>query len=157
MAKFVCVEECDRIKYTLDGPKNVERMWINVETIRSFGPAWDGKNDLCPGITRIVLFKSKGEVHIVYSLGTPEELFARLQGKEDCDTATSDPLLGTHIRDLRFSARLRKVLNHTGVRTLADLVKFTEKDLCAYKGFGAAALEQTREMLWNKGLHLAGE
>jgi DNA-directed RNA polymerase subunit alpha len=63
-------------------------------------------------------------------------------------------ILRTPINDFELSVRSRNCLQKMNIRTLGDLVKKTEAELLSYKNFGETSLQEIKEILKNKGLHL---
>jgi DNA-directed RNA polymerase subunit alpha len=63
-------------------------------------------------------------------------------------------LLETPVTDFELSVRARNCLKKMNIRTLGDLLKITEAELLGYKNFGETSLEEIKQMLTNKGLHL---
>jgi DNA-directed RNA polymerase subunit alpha len=63
-------------------------------------------------------------------------------------------LLETPVTDFELSVRARNCLKKMNIRTLGDLLKITEAELLGYKNFGETSLEEIKQMLNNKSLHL---
>lgn len=63
-------------------------------------------------------------------------------------------ILRTPINDFELSVRSRNCLAKMNIRTLGDLVKKTEAELLSYKNFGETSLQEIKEILKNKSLHL---
>jgi len=60
----------------------------------------------------------------------------------------------TPLEELEFSLRTANALKRSQVAHLRDLLKLSESDLSALKGFGAVAMDEVREKLRERGLSL---
>ncbi len=58
------------------------------------------------------------------------------------------------VTDFELSVRSRNCLQKMNIRTLGDLIMKSEQELLAYKNFGETSLEEIKNMLQQKGLHL---
>lgn len=63
-------------------------------------------------------------------------------------------LLGVPVDDFEFSVRVRNCLQRMNIHTLGDLVGMTEEELLNSKNFGETSLEEIKEVLGARGLHL---
>jgi DNA-directed RNA polymerase subunit alpha len=58
------------------------------------------------------------------------------------------------VTDFELSVRSRNCLKKMNIRTLGDLIQHTEQELLSYKNFGETSLQEIKDMLGSKGLHL---
>jgi len=58
------------------------------------------------------------------------------------------------VTDFELSVRSRNCLKKMNIRTLGDLIRHTEQELLSYKNFGETSLQEIKDMLASKGLHL---
>ena len=63
-------------------------------------------------------------------------------------------LLAIPITDFELTVRARNCLQHMNIYTLGDLVSHTEEELLAWKNFGDTSLQEIKEMLTVRNLHL---
>ena len=63
-------------------------------------------------------------------------------------------LLSVPVDDFEFSVRVRNCLQRMNIRTLGDLVHMTEEELLHSKNFGETSLQEIKEVLAARGLHL---
>ena len=56
--------------------------------------------------------------------------------------------------DFELSVRSRNCLKKMNIRTLGDLTRVTEQQLLSSKNFGETSLDEIKEMMTTKGLHL---
>lgn len=65
-----------------------------------------------------------------------------------------DEVLKIPVSDFELSVRSRNCLERMGITTLGDLTRVSEPDLLSFKNFGETSLNEIRQMLTQKGLHL---
>jgi len=65
-----------------------------------------------------------------------------------------EKLMGIPVSDFEFSVRVRNCLQRIEVETLGDLCRMTEEELLASKNFGETSLQEIKEVLQARGLHL---
>ena len=58
------------------------------------------------------------------------------------------------VTDFELSVRSRNCLRKMNIRTLGDLIHHTEQELLSYKNFGETSLQEIKDMLASKNLHL---
>jgi len=63
-------------------------------------------------------------------------------------------VLEVPVTDFELSVRSRNCLRKMNIRTLGDLIQHTEQELLSYKNFGETSLQEIKDMLGSKGLHL---
>jgi DNA-directed RNA polymerase subunit alpha len=63
-------------------------------------------------------------------------------------------VLEVPVTDFELSVRSRNCLKKMNIRTLGDLIAHTEQELLSYKNFGETSLQEIKDMLTSKGLHL---
>ncbi len=63
-------------------------------------------------------------------------------------------LLRTPLNDFELSVRSRNCLARLGVKSLADIIRYTEEDLLAHKNFGETSLQEIKDLLNSKALYL---
>lgn len=68
--------------------------------------------------------------------------------------ATAEARLNTPVRELNLGVRANNCLEHAGIRTVRDLVQYTEDQLMEIRNFGETTLEEVREKLGEMNLHL---
>lgn len=92
-------------------------------------------------------------VDLFVHLGEKAEFLGLESEKKDDNTA----ILDMNIDDLEFSSRSLNCLKNAGVKTVGELVSFSEEDLMKFKNFGAKSLTEVREKLSEYKLFLKGE
>jgi DNA-directed RNA polymerase subunit alpha len=63
-------------------------------------------------------------------------------------------VLDIPVTDFELSVRARNCLKKMNIRTLGDLTRVSEQTLLSSKNFGETSLDEIKEMLATKGLHL---
>ena len=63
-------------------------------------------------------------------------------------------ILEIPVTDFELSVRSRNCLKKMNINTLGDLIRHTEQELLAYKNFGETSLQEIKDMLTSKNLHL---
>ena len=63
-------------------------------------------------------------------------------------------MLETPISDFELSVRSRNCRKKMNIRTIGDLLRITEPELLSYKNFGETFLQEIKQVLKNKNLHL---
>jgi DNA-directed RNA polymerase subunit alpha len=63
-------------------------------------------------------------------------------------------VLEVPVTDFELSVRSRNCLKKMNIRTLGDLIQHSEQELLSYKNFGETSLQEIKDMLVSKGLHL---
>ncbi len=58
------------------------------------------------------------------------------------------------VTDFELSVRSRNCLRKMNIRSLGDLIHHTEQELLSYKNFGETSLQEIKDMLASKNLHL---
>jgi DNA-directed RNA polymerase subunit alpha len=58
------------------------------------------------------------------------------------------------VTDFELSVRSRNCLKKMNIRTLGDLIHHSEQELLSYKNFGETSLQEIKDMLTSKNLHL---
>jgi DNA-directed RNA polymerase subunit alpha len=58
------------------------------------------------------------------------------------------------VTDFELSVRSRNCLKKMNIRTLGDLIRHSEAELLSYKNFGETSLQEIKDMLTSKNLHL---
>ncbi len=58
------------------------------------------------------------------------------------------------VTDFELSVRSRNCLKKMNIRSLGDLIRHSEPELLSYKNFGETSLQEIKDMLASKGLHL---
>ncbi len=58
------------------------------------------------------------------------------------------------VTDFELSVRSRNCLKKMNIRTLGDLIQHSEQELLSYKNFGETSLQEIKDMLASKNLHL---
>lgn len=70
-----------------------------------------------------------------------------------CPECSSEEMNNKYCEELpAIGAPAFRALDHIGIKSLADLTQYTEKELLAQHGFGPRALRLLDEALQNKGL-----
>ncbi len=74
----------------------------------------------------------------------------------DDEAATSrfSQVLEIPVTDFELSVRARNCLKKMNIRTLGDLTRVSEQQLLSSKNFGETSLQEIKDMLGSKGLHL---
>ncbi|MFA6431210.1 MAG: DNA-directed RNA polymerase subunit alpha [Candidatus Margulisiibacteriota bacterium] len=75
------------------------------------------------------------------------------EGKEEAATS----VLEMSIDDLEFSSRSLNCLKKVGVKTVKDLIGYSEEELMKFKNFGSKSLDEVREKLSEYKLNLKGD
>lgn len=63
-------------------------------------------------------------------------------------------MLDIPVTDFDLSVRARNCLRKMNIRTLGDLLRVTEAEMCSYKNLGDAGIEEIKAMLAQRGLKL---
>ncbi|MCC7145788.1 MAG: tetratricopeptide repeat protein [Phycisphaeraceae bacterium] len=63
-------------------------------------------------------------------------------------------VIDTPVTDFDLSVRTRNALRKMNIRTLGDLLKVSEAELCSYRNFGEGSLQEIKAMLAQRGLRL---
>lgn len=71
--------------------------------------------------------------------------------RKECSGYT---LLGRHVAEIPFSVRTHNCLDRAEIKTLGQLVKYTEKELLHLKNFGRKSLNEIKAVLAEDGLEL---
>jgi DNA-directed RNA polymerase subunit alpha len=58
------------------------------------------------------------------------------------------------VTDFELSVRSRNCLKKMNIRNLGDLIRHSEQELLSYKNFGETSLQEIKDMLSSKNLHL---
>ena len=74
--------------------------------------------------------------------------------EEDHAFSRFSQVLEIPVTDFELSVRSRNCLKKMNIRTLGDLTRVTEQQLLSSKNFGETSLEEIKEMMASKGLHL---
>lgn len=69
-------------------------------------------------------------------------------------TDSRNRLLATPISELDLGVRTRNVLKKMGINTLGELLRVSEPELMAYKNFGDTSLQEIKNVLARRNLHL---
>jgi len=68
--------------------------------------------------------------------------------------AAAESRLNTPVRELNLGVRANNCLEHAGIRTVRDLVQYTEDQMMEIRNFGETTLVEVREKLAEMNLHL---
>lgn len=68
--------------------------------------------------------------------------------------AAAESRLNTPIRELNLGVRANNCLEHAGIRTVRDLVQYSEDQLMDIRNFGETTLDEVRQKLGEMSLHL---
>jgi DNA-directed RNA polymerase subunit alpha len=74
--------------------------------------------------------------------------------EQDRDYVKRKALMDTPVTDFELSVRARTCLKKLNIRSLADLLRYSEAELLSYKNFGESSLTEVKSMLASKGLRL---
>ena len=74
--------------------------------------------------------------------------------EEDHAFSRFSQVLEIPVTDFELSVRSRNCLKKMNIRTLGDLTRVTEQQLLSSKNFGETSLEEIKEIMASKGLHL---
>lgn len=77
-----------------------------------------------------------------------------VEEEQDRDVFKRKALLDTPVTDFELSVRARTCLKKMNIRTLGELLRYTEAELMSYKNFGESSLTEIKRMLATKGLRL---
>ena len=77
-----------------------------------------------------------------------------VEEEQDRDIFKRKALLDTPVTDFELSVRARTCLKKMNIRTLGELLRYTEAELMSYKNFGESSLLEIKRMLSAKGLRL---
>lgn len=93
-------------------------------------------------------------IDLFVHLGEKAEFFGlEMERKEEAPSAALD----MNIEDLEFSSRSLNCLKSAGIKTVRELVAYSEEELMKLKNFGAKSLTEVRAKLGEYKLHLKGE
>jgi len=70
------------------------------------------------------------------------------------DRDRKDAILDVPITDFELSVRSRNCLKQMNIRSLGDLLRISEIELLSYRNFGETSLNEIKNLLTAKGLHL---
>jgi DNA-directed RNA polymerase subunit alpha len=73
---------------------------------------------------------------------------------QDRDYVKRKALMDTPVTDFELSVRARTCLKKLNIRTLAELLRYSEAELLSYKNFGESSLTEIKTMLAGKGFRL---
>ncbi len=74
--------------------------------------------------------------------------------EDEQSTGPLGQVLEMSVTDFELSVRARNCLKKMNIKTLGDLTRITESHLLSSKNFGDTSLEEIKELLTAKGLHL---
>jgi DNA-directed RNA polymerase subunit alpha len=74
--------------------------------------------------------------------------------EQDAMSSRFSQVLEIPVTDFELSVRSRNCLKKMNIRTLGDLTRISEQQLLASKNFGETSLDEIKEILGSKGLHL---
>ena len=74
--------------------------------------------------------------------------------EQERQTDRRNKVLEIPVTDFELSVRARNCLERMNVRSLGDLTRITEQELLSYKNFGETSLNEVKQMMASKGLHL---
>ncbi|MCC7203719.1 MAG: tetratricopeptide repeat protein [Phycisphaeraceae bacterium] len=161
-------EVCFRLAYNLDlvGEED-EALHLYEQCIQQPQPPLNALLNLA------VLYEDRGmfaqaERCIRQVLGTdPNHARARLYIKDimasrgmviddddDLPAEKQKAILDTPVTDFDLTVRTRNALRKMNVRTLGDLLRISEAELCSYRNFGDSSLQEIKAMLAQRGLKL---
>lgn len=66
----------------------------------------------------------------------------------------ADQIKNMPVEDLELSVRTANCLQNLGVRTVGELIMFTEEELLKTKNFGRKSLKEINELLADMGLRI---
>lgn len=93
-------------------------------------------------------------IDLFVHLGEKAEFFGlELERREEAPSAALD----MNIEDLEFSSRSLNCLKSAEIKTVRELVAYSEPELMKLKNFGAKSLTEVRSKLGEYKLHLKGE
>ena len=72
----------------------------------------------------------------------------------DRDLVARKAMYDTPVTDFELSVRARTCLKKMNIRSLGDLLRYTESELMSYKNFGESSLDEIKAMLADRGLRL---
>lgn len=84
-------------------------------------------------------------------------LFSNLEPVTRPEVSTAGPeseVLDTPIEDLQLSVRSLNCLKRAGIRTLGELLTYSEEDIMKLKNFGQKSLDEIKDKLHERGLAL---
>lgn len=92
-------------------------------------------------------------VDLFVNLGKKSEVLGiQVPGKEEVE----ESVLEMAVDDLELSARSSNCLKKAGIKTVADIIKFSERDLLAIKNFGVKSAREVAEKIAEYKLSLKG-
>ncbi|MCC6659417.1 MAG: tetratricopeptide repeat protein [Phycisphaerales bacterium] len=74
--------------------------------------------------------------------------------EQDRDYVKRKAMMDTPVTDFELSVRARTCLKKLNIRTLSDLLRYSEAELLSYKNFGESSLTEIKAMLAGKGFRL---
>ena len=89
--------------------------------------------------------------NIILSAKKQEIVEAKIEETEETDVNK------TSVEDLKFSTRTLNALTENGIKTVAGLMKKSEKSILELEGMGEKALTEIKKKLKKLGLELKGE
>ncbi len=132
------------------GPVHVNAL-LNLAVLYEDHERYDDAEDcidkvlaICPTHERARLFLKDIEAGQDMVIDEDSERFREKRGA----------LFDIPIIDFELSVRARNCLQSMGINTLGDLLRVTEEQLLAYKNFGETSLDEIKEVLAARGMHL---
>ncbi len=121
-----------------------DRLTVQVETNGTLSPE-----------DAIAYAAALAQVHFQYfvDFGKVPSMRADANGASGLDGGNLRQRLGRPIDDFGLSVRSLNSLKNSNIRTLRDLVEFSEDDLLKVKNVGEKALGEIAELLQREGLH----
>ncbi len=88
------------------------------------------------------------------STAEPSAIPSPPEGQDLATVAMKFEVTPIPVTDFELSVRSRNCLKKMNIRTLGDLTRVSEQQLLSSKNFGETSLEEIKEMMTTKGLHL---
>lgn len=113
-------------------------------------------------VSKVVALCDDGSIWQMESIHSYEKYGANWTRLKDIPQDNPDDKIQTklneldidYVSELEFTVRTDNVLNSIGILTVYDLVQKTERDLMKVPNMGKKSLNEIKDVLKSKGLHL---
>ncbi len=93
-------------------------------------------------------------IDLFMHIGEPVDVTA---GEKERNVEVESGVLDMSLEDLELSARSLNCLKNANIKTVRELISFSQADLMKFKNFGTKSLNEVREKLAEYKLYLKGE
>lgn len=126
--------------------KKIENYYKKLENIESIEKCLNKLKDLLMMVPEI----SQGEQKRIEELKIAEEI--RIKQEEERKLDKQERLLDTPVEDLELTPRSHNCLRNDNIRTIRELISYTEGEILRTPNFGRKSLKEVKELLASMGL-----